>query len=523
MVDIVTSVKVTDLDGKKYKHNHADFDDTAIMNLLNRVKKLHVDRYGSDSDDNDQERHFVGDLVKFLDMTTRRIEEIEIYENYSVIPEYLAFLTKAFCKADHVNIDDSLICDAAFACVAAGLTHKEGARELSLNLQYEESSISAHQAQVLSQGIALSPSLHHLKIVSSEYDPHMAAPIADAVRQSTILKSFSITWPWEDSDPSWMLQSTLASRPNLETLTVQSWSAQEVSLDILRNGVCRLDCSLQEINLEKLTFTAADEDECSTKEDDDGCSMIEDAPNLDSSMTPMPPNKSVKTLCLFHSWQPLPQVMKVVQMFQKLVHLDISGGCFTDLVALDDLLLSEKSSLERLSMYHCGIEAHPMEAFARKLPRMKRLKVLVLGDNPFQESPSCVRALKDSLWRNHSLEIVHLGGKFPKIIASRLDQTLLADPHFGGHCSHDSKSEGTPLTNQEMLPLHLNRAGRGSLLQMEQLSHDHLPLNLLPLILERAWRLQYCTHCGIDADQTVEDRRRKEVVFWLLRNLILIA
>mmetsp|Transcript_23889 Transcript_23889/g.58388 ORF Transcript_23889/g.58388 Transcript_23889/m.58388 type:complete len:200 (-) Transcript_23889:22-621(-) len=198
-------------------------------------------------------------------------------------------------------------------------------------------------------------------------------------------------------------------------------------------------------------------------------------------------------------------------MFQKLVHLDISGGCFTDLVALDDLLLSEGSSLERLSMYHCGIEAQPMEEFVRKLDRMKRLKVLVVGSNPFETSQTCVTALKDSLWRNHSLEMVCLGGKLPNCIASRLDQDL-----YG---FSDSESQGTALTNREMLPLHLNRAGRGML--QRQLLH-HLPLNLLPLILERAGRLEYCAHCGVDAKPSVEDRRRKQVVFWLLRNLILI-
>mmetsp|Transcript_23882 Transcript_23882/g.58372 ORF Transcript_23882/g.58372 Transcript_23882/m.58372 type:complete len:204 (-) Transcript_23882:129-740(-) len=203
-------------------------------------------------------------------------------------------------------------------------------------------------------------------------------------------------------------------------------------------------------------------------------------------------------------------------MFQKLVHLDISGGCFTDLVALDDLLLSERSSLETLSMCLCGIEARPMEAFARKLDRMKRLKVLAVGANPFQASPSCVAALKDALWRNHSLQIVHLGGFLPNVIASSgIEQ--IAHPFFRGSIKFQ---EATPLTNQEMLPLHLNRAGRGPL--QRQLTQSAM-VKLIPLILERAGGLQYCVHCDISADQTMEDRRRKEVVFWLLRNLILIA
>mmetsp|Transcript_23890 Transcript_23890/g.58390 ORF Transcript_23890/g.58390 Transcript_23890/m.58390 type:complete len:166 (-) Transcript_23890:129-626(-) len=165
-------------------------------------------------------------------------------------------------------------------------------------------------------------------------------------------------------------------------------------------------------------------------------------------------------------------------------------------------------------MYGCGIEAQPMEAFVRKLDRIKHLKVLAVGDNPFQASPSCVAALKDALWRNHSLEIAHLGGNPPNIIASRLEP--VQNPFFSG----SRRSQGTPLTNREMLPLHLNRAGRGPL--QRQLTQSAM-VKLIPLILERAGGLQYCVHCDISADQTMEDRRRKEVVFWLLRNLILIA
>mmetsp|Transcript_23890 Transcript_23890/g.58391 ORF Transcript_23890/g.58391 Transcript_23890/m.58391 type:complete len:108 (-) Transcript_23890:736-1059(-) len=107
-----------------------------------------------------------------------------------------------------------------------------------------------------------------------------------------------------------MLQSALTS-PNLEALKMKRlWTTQSslISLDILRNGVCRPDCSLREILLERLAFT--DDDDCHYVEDEDDSSSTEGFDPL--LMTQMRPNKSVNTLCLFHSWQPLPQVMKVV-------------------------------------------------------------------------------------------------------------------------------------------------------------------------------------------------------------------
>eukprot|EP00526_Cylindrotheca_closterium_P027770 CAMPEP_0113653514 /NCGR_PEP_ID=MMETSP0017_2-20120614/28626_1 /TAXON_ID=2856 /ORGANISM="Cylindrotheca closterium" /LENGTH=89 /DNA_ID=CAMNT_0000566525 /DNA_START=147 /DNA_END=413 /DNA_ORIENTATION=+ /assembly_acc=CAM_ASM_000147 len=84
----VIDIDVIDIDGKKAIFS--DSNDLTTMNLLNRVKSLGLRRsYNFDANNHghvNHERRLVGDLVRFLDMTSRRIDEMSIDGDIATMP-----------------------------------------------------------------------------------------------------------------------------------------------------------------------------------------------------------------------------------------------------------------------------------------------------------------------------------------------------------------------------------------------------------------------------------------------------
>ena len=343
---------------------------------------------------------------------------------------------------------------------------------------------------MLSLAIAASRSLEHLEIrsISCEGDPE-GNLIATAMRSNKSLGCFCIDI-WNDfSNPTKMLQAAL-EHPKLHTLKMKLGGSmnemvRQSSWEVLRDGVSRLDCNLTELSLDHLSFP----DEAFVAHGD---SQVQASG---------PQNDSITSLALVNTKQTLAAVMGVVRLFKSLVHLDISGGNYCgdhdDLSALDDLLLSQTASLQSLCMSHCQIGLKPMMGFVRKLDRMKQLKLLIVANNPFTQSESCMTALKEALWKNTSLEFVSLGGNIPQAIVEKLNLP-----------SGDSMAIAAELlSSSEMFPLHLNQAGRGTL----QINSHNMESGQLPWIIERAGKTEY--YCrGKEASY--------DVTFWLLRYIM---
>lgn len=157
----------------------------------------------------------------------------------------------------------------------------------------------------------------------------------------------------------------------------------------------------------------------------------------------------------------------------------------SDLFPSDPLLIGSNDTLESVDLEWSRISEKDVLNFFRKLPQMKRLRRLSLGNNPFHYSGRTGWAgdAITAVWRNKSLEFLAVSGV-------RLE--------------HVRKS----FVKETCVPLSLNRGGRGALE-----AESSLPANLWPLVLKRATKIEYEASAMIAAINF-------DVVYWMLKEKI---
>lgn len=171
-------------------------------------------------------------------------------------------------------------------------------------------------------------------------------------------------------------------------------------------------------------------------------------------------------------------VIQAVNLFKSVVHLALDSNQISDLSPLDDMILDEGSPLlQSLSLSYNTIGEDDMKVFVTNSHRIKNLKHLMLRGNPFLTSESCVAEVKQSLWRNTSLERPRL----------------------------DWESDDEMMTD---IPLDLKLSGRG---QLRGLQNQPLPATLWPSVLERANKIKYYCHEDRERGPTAESPRNDVV------------
>mmetsp|Transcript_4894 Transcript_4894/g.11650 ORF Transcript_4894/g.11650 Transcript_4894/m.11650 type:complete len:476 (-) Transcript_4894:72-1499(-) len=417
-------------------------------------------------------------LTQMLEQSPNKIKRVSLNHRENVSPEYLALLTSLFKKADILEFH-TFEGDAAYTCLMACLMQSNGPREL----RYWEESISPYQANLFFRGIAFSTSVETLDLSFTEgYDvpQNVGRALADSMLgENRSLKRLELSMDVLDTDVQGILR-TVILETQVQSLAIyreECFECDDIPFNILRDILCRKDCSLKHLRLDAVALSPS-------MNDDD----------LNTTLK----NSSVRGFSLECANLDCSQIMETVSLFQSIETLCLNFNGISDLSPLDPLLIGDNATLKSLVVCSNDIEEADAIDFFRKLPQMKRLRHVLFHDTLFLtgNSHSWKTTAIEAIRRNKSLECVeYKGGSFDEDF---VDKTKVA--------------------------LSLNRGGRRAL---EVESSSVLPANLWPRVLERAANIVYCDYSTIYEEEEElcceglkslpVESTRVDVVFWLLR------
>eukprot|EP00526_Cylindrotheca_closterium_P011964 CAMPEP_0113626148 /NCGR_PEP_ID=MMETSP0017_2-20120614/13519_1 /TAXON_ID=2856 /ORGANISM="Cylindrotheca closterium" /LENGTH=474 /DNA_ID=CAMNT_0000536311 /DNA_START=1 /DNA_END=1423 /DNA_ORIENTATION=- /assembly_acc=CAM_ASM_000147 len=422
-------------------------------------------------------------LTQRLEQTPNKLKHVFLYHRENVSPEYLALLVSLFKKAEVLNFDP-FGRDAAYACLMACLMQGDGPRELVFTGHRDLDSISLHQAGLLFQGIAFSTSVETL-ILSQEFgfdEPeNVGRALAHSLGLNRSLKRVGLCMAALDTNMQGILGSVLLET-QVQSLDINNGSEEidehyeynEIPFNILRDILCRKDCSLKHLRLDAVALSPS-------MNDDD----------LNTTLK----NSSVRGFSLECANLDCSQIMETVSLFQSIETLCLNFNGISDLSPLDPLLIGDNATLKSLVVCSNDIEeADAIDFFSQVAPNETPQNVLFhdtlfLTGNSHSWKTTAIEAIR----RNKSLECVE--GDLGQFDKNFIDKTKVA--------------------------LSLNRGGRRAL---EAESSSLLPANLWPRVLERATNIVYCDYAIIEEEKGLYgeiaakslpiESTRVDVIYW---------
>ncbi|CAJ1966501.1 unnamed protein product [Cylindrotheca closterium] len=425
-------------------------------------------------------------LARLIRSAPKTLDKITITDEPSVLtPAYLVFLAATFSKTDCLVLDSCICHPAEIGCLVAGLTQPDGIRELQLLLPM--TIFPNHLFLMIIQAVSFSSSLEKLDFRATNVmtEDNLGELLIEALGTNLSLKTLTLQLDWGDPNQSHLEQAfhavVLNNRINDLSLECSLFSAYHQSLDqeVLMDVLCRQECTIEKLRLADIEL----EGEAGTLQ------VTDDANNI-------PKNTSLKDLTILLGRLDCSQATAIVRRFTSLHSVNLGGNNLQSISMFNDLLVSNQ--LQSLVVYNNGVDEAEMKTFLLQLPTTRSLQNLELGSCLFPTgvSKSCVGLLEDCLSRNTSLE--------------RLKIDYETEDEEWAEYYDDTFS----------IPLSLNRAGR------QYLQDDagvQLPAKLWPLILQRAGKISY--YCVFDDawKHPTMTSTRVDVVYWLLRERILIS
>ena len=286
-----------------------------------------------------------------------------------VSPEYLSLLIALFKKAHLVELS-SFSGDAAFSCLKSSLLQNDGPRELIFN---SSQFVSLHQAELLGEGIALSPFLESLSIRDeSDDEPQVdiGAVLTEPIRRNSGLKCLGLRmniFRSASSAKKFFKETILGTK--VEILKIggafeEDFSQLSFPFEVFAEVFCQKECSLKSLHFGySLDTIPSQREETETK--------------ISTK------NSSVTNFNVLSSPLDCSSLMETVGMFQSLVSLKIVRcHSVSDLSALDPLLIGDNLTLKSLILDQNKISAKDIIVFLRKVPEMKCLECLESICNP---------------------------------------------------------------------------------------------------------------------------------------------
>lgn len=415
-------------------------------------------------------------LSKLINRSTDKLERVIVRDIAEVSPEFLVLLSSVCRKAHDVRFEECVLTDAVCGCLMSGMLHPDGIRGLFLDFPENALVTSAHQAELLFKGVAASSTLEKLRIcLQFEEMEGSGKALAQALQQNQNLKLLQLHTPRLHSNTVLTdIFKAAAMNDKMEMLDIElTLLERRLPTSLLQHCLCRVNTSLNTLMMKNITL---------------------DVDTWDDTQE----NTSLTTLHLLDANLPCPEAMLMARSFKGLRNVNMNHNPFADLKPLGDLLLQSGSKLETVvvSMESQQDSGEKWTEFFQKVPNMHSIRHLSFPVRALANRVS-KHTLYDALYVNSSLESIHL-----------MDEKNEFEPDiFVAFCTRFS------------VPLSFNRAAKRML--QDQPSDQPLQPSLWPLVLERAMRLKYYSiRCEWETPRL--RTRRADVVYWLLREKILI-
>lgn len=356
-----------------------------------------------------------------------------------------------------------------------GITAQHGARHLQFVANED---ISSYQRDLFFSGIGNSSRLKSLDL-SGNFDDEEEAEndLLHALQMNRSLRRLKLCL-----NTVGLMADDIWKTAIVETrlVSIHLWQLPDQTQDLLQydslvDVLCRSDCSLKSLSLERLEPSPQ------------AYSKLETTKNSQRI-----PNKSVKTFSLCNTSLGCAEIMESVGLFKSLVCLTLVGNRICDLSRFDQLLIGENDlTLRDLELFDNQIDEQSLVEFLTKLPRMTRLRRLGLKQNPFVASNGWKQSLVDAIRQNDSIQCI----------------------------TCDTNSGYQEIYSKISVPLSMNRFGRQAL----ELEPSPLRSKLWPFLLERAGRMSYYNYDDwvyLDWHKPRLETTRVDVVFWLLKGIV---
>mmetsp|Transcript_32212 Transcript_32212/g.78278 ORF Transcript_32212/g.78278 Transcript_32212/m.78278 type:complete len:482 (-) Transcript_32212:55-1500(-) len=409
-------------------------------------------------------------LTKLLKGSSKKFGSIEIRGSLMVSPENLALLTAIFSNTDRLSIADGFSRDLAFGCLSSGLLQRDGPKYLEFTTWDNE--VTTYQAKLLCEGVASSSCLEKLFLngIDFEDDYEACCALLDALHRNRSLKrltlrlqSFGSELMFQRLFQTAVLDTQLCSLDIFFRYNDHFDPFRRLSSNVLANIMGQSECRLESLTLKGVKILPARADQLTATT-----------------------NTLVKKASL-HGTALDSTLLEIVAPFQALISIDLRDNNISDLSPLDPLLIGSSLTLQNLNLVENKISAKNAIDFFRKLPRMTCIRSISLHSNPFLDSNTWMDALTNGIWQNKSLECFSF---FPE----------------------ERKDYFAKLS----VPLSLNRGWRRAIAAGSANGSKDLPLNLWPLIVERAMKASY-DECRV-VSYLFPQSTATDVVFWLLRD-----
>mmetsp|Transcript_11939 Transcript_11939/g.28589 ORF Transcript_11939/g.28589 Transcript_11939/m.28589 type:complete len:498 (+) Transcript_11939:111-1604(+) len=382
-------------------------------------------------------------------------------------PEFLYTLVAAFGKTDGLQIRGPVNDKALLYCLNTSLAMKNhGLKAISFDYFYG-SPFSHWEMVILGQGLFCSEQLESLSFSNVRMDPNAPEILNWALKLNETLNCFALEFCDLHPNDILAILSTLQEKEELKGLKLGGEEILSIPVqNSIRRWLAQEDCKLDELEL------------CYS----DVPSWIRDRPELIFADLERP-NKSLTSLKLSGMKLESSYLERIPTNFESLVSLDLSKNEISDLRPLDQLLLGDNCHLEGLVLDSNAITIVDGLSFAERLTQMKVLRRLQMDDVLFLKDEASADNFFRIAMRNTSIEVLKTDAK-----------------------------KSTALTDM-LHEIHLNRAGQ------RYLGHNpsDLPLNLLPLVLERARRINYYDQRDLWGEEPSVELDGSDAAFWLLR------
>mmetsp|Transcript_18030 Transcript_18030/g.44547 ORF Transcript_18030/g.44547 Transcript_18030/m.44547 type:complete len:476 (-) Transcript_18030:70-1497(-) len=406
-----------------------DFEDFNILSDL-----TYMDVYGGlDPNDGNYEK-----FLRLLRSDRRRWSEVNFggLDDYGSPSqsslEFLSLLAATVQNTDHYTLTANCYRGApTFACLNTGMSN---IKEITLECM---DPMTAAEMEVFAQGLASSScKLTTLTFSHFHFGPDIADFLNMGLERNRSLQCLRTENCGLEPEVLSALVSTLHHIPTMTSLTLSGAEMYSVPVqNSLRKWLERDDCKLEELDVSPFTYRPSSPS---------NFTLDIERPNLSIQSIKIEGIKVESSSML----------MRGLPRFEKLVKLDL-GRCniSDDLQLLDSLLLGETCRLESLILDRNPVSNEAGKIFAKKLPRMRKLKHLSLRDVKFLEDNTTAIYFRRCVTQNRSLEEL-----YPFAIWKQLKYSLQLNRAWRRHLGHNPGS---------------------------------LPLNLLPLVIQRITTIGY--------------------------------
>lgn len=483
--------------------NDKDYKDLSFGRDLDKIPKntrsitiaSNAEAFGEDDADYPLYELDCKALANMVMCSSIKLGCVLVLDFIEVSPEYLSLLTSILSNSHKVIIQDFAAEDVTFGCLFSGLLQRDGPKELWFS---SADRLSTHQANLLLEGISISPCLEHFSQLRLHFEDQNRADQAllGALRQNHNLKNLLVHFNSIAADSTiHEIFQTAVVTTKVQCLTIHAPQNDIMETDSSRilpwstvtDILGREHCTLETLQLKGIDIQAP----------------VDSGSPPKSNQIDIRRNVCIKHLSLEYMNLDSICISQTIAPFQSLVSLKLKGNKFSDLSPLDPLVLgSDGLTLKEIDLGSNLLSEGNAINFFRKLPQVKHLRRLILVNNPFLDGDAWIDVLKDVMWQNTSLEQLVL-------CTDRKDKR-----------SKRSKRM-TNAISEIQVPLSLNRGWRQA---MDYSTAPHpkiLPPNLWPLVLQRATRIGYYEN-DFEGDWIRPDCKTwgNDVQFWFLRKVV---